>query len=69
MVTGGLASIVVEAMFAHGVTTPLTRIGVPDRYLECGSVPFLQSKYGLTSEAIERQVVALTPRAKPTERS
>ena len=69
MVTGGLASIVVEAMFAHGVTTPLTRIGVPDRYLECGSVPFLQSKYGLTSEAIERHVVALAPRAKRMEPS
>ena len=41
MVTGGLASIVVEAMFAHGVTTPLTRIGAsgPLHRMRLGAVP------------------------------
>ena len=30
----------------------MTRIGLPDRYIECGAVPTLQAKYGLTTEAV-----------------
>lgn len=52
VVVGGLGSLVVEALFEAGVTRKVTRIGLPDRYIECGSVPALQQKYGLTTEAM-----------------
>ena len=36
VVVGGLASLVVEALFDAGIMKPVTRIGLPDRYIECG---------------------------------
>jgi transketolase len=50
--TGGLASLVVEALYAANLYRPLSRVGLPDRYIECGSVPTLQARYGLTTEAL-----------------
>ncbi len=52
VVAGGLGSLVAEALFEAGVARPLSRIGLPDRYLECGSVPYLQTRYGITTEAM-----------------
>jgi transketolase len=52
VVVGGLASLVVEALFDRGIARNVTRIGLPDRYIECGAVPTLQAKYGLTTEAM-----------------
>lgn len=45
---GGLGSLVAETLFDGGLTKKLTRIGLPDRYIECGAVPTLQESYGLT---------------------
>lgn len=59
VVVGGLASLVVETLFNAGIDKRVTRIGLPDRYIECGAVPTLQSKYGLTVEAITATIVAL----------
>lgn len=56
---GGLASLVVEALFEAGVARKVARIGLPDRYIECGSVPTLQARYGLTTEAIVRTIEGL----------
>jgi transketolase len=52
VVVGGLASLVVETLFDAGIAGKVTRIGLPDRYIECGAVPTLQAKYGLTTQAI-----------------
>ncbi|HEX4768564.1 MAG TPA: transketolase C-terminal domain-containing protein [Lichenihabitans sp.] len=52
VVRGGLASLVAETLFDAGMTTSLTRIGLPDRFIECGAVPTLQTRYGLTTEAL-----------------
>ena len=52
VVVGGLGSLVAECLFEARVSVPLARIGLPDRYIECGSVPTLQRRYGLTAEAI-----------------
>jgi transketolase len=49
---GGLASLVVEALHQANLSRPVTRVGLPDRYIECGSVPTLQARYGLTTEAL-----------------
>ena len=52
------ASLVVEALFERGIAKPLTRIGLPDAYIECGSVPHLQSLYGLSTERMIETVAA-----------
>lgn len=50
--SGGFGSAVAEHLGATGITTPLRRIGWPDRFIEHGSVPILREKYGLTPRAI-----------------
>jgi transketolase len=52
VVSGGLATLVAEALYERGVVKRLTRIGIPDRYIECGTVPHLQAKYGLSTERV-----------------
>jgi transketolase len=52
VVSGGLASAVTEALYRRGILKPMARLGIPDRFIECGSVPYLQDKYGLTAGAI-----------------
>jgi transketolase len=52
VVSGGLASAVTEALYQRGILKPMVRLGIPDRFIECGSVPYLQDKYGLTAAAI-----------------
>jgi transketolase len=60
VVVGGLASLVVEALFDRGIARKVTRIGLPDRYIECGSVPTLQARYGLTTEALIEKILTLS---------
>jgi transketolase len=59
VIVGGLASLVVETLFDAGIARKVTRIGLPDRYIECGAVPTLQQKYGLTVEAVVERIVGL----------
>jgi transketolase len=59
VVVGGLGSLVAEALFDAGVMKKLTRIGIPDRYIECGSVPILQDTYGLTTRRMTETIAAL----------
>lgn len=60
VIVGGLASLVVETLFDAGIMKPVTRIGLPDRYIECGAVPTLQQKYGLTVQAIAATITSLS---------
>ena len=55
VVVGGLGSLVAEALFEAGVQRSLARVGIPDRFIECGSLPYLQEKCGMTVP----QIVAL----------
>lgn len=59
VVSGGLASLVAEALFDAGVARPLTRIGLSDRFIECGSVPTLQARYGISLDAMIATVATL----------
>ena len=52
VVRGGLGSLVAETLFESGVAKTLSRVGLPDKYIECGSVPTLQKRYGLTADAL-----------------
>jgi transketolase len=56
---GGLASLVVETLFDAGIGRKVARIGLPDRFIECGAVPTLQARYGLTTEAIVAKIARL----------
>lgn len=56
---GGLASLVVETLFDAGISREVTRIGLPDRYIECGSVATLQVRYGLTVDAVADRIATL----------
>jgi transketolase len=55
VVTGGLASLVAETLFEAGLHRLMARVGIPDRFIECGSLPYLQEKCGMTVP----QIVAL----------
>jgi transketolase len=55
---GGLASLVAEALFERGVSRRLLRIGLPDRFIPCGSVATLQERYGLTAARIAAAILA-----------
>ena len=53
---GALASLVLDALQEAGVHKPLLKIGIPDRFIECGSVPYLQNKYGLTTPRLVERI-------------
>ena len=59
VVVGGLGSLVAETLFDAGIAKKLSRIGIPDRYIECGSVPMLQDTYGLTTGKIVERIATL----------
>jgi 1-deoxy-D-xylulose-5-phosphate synthase len=42
---------VLEELSGLGLTTPVVRVGWPDRFIEHGKVEPLRAKYGITSEA------------------
>ena len=63
--SGGLASLVAEVLFDHRIDKPLLRIGLPDRYLECGSVPTLQRRDGLTPETVADAIKAFCGEGRP----
>ncbi len=54
---GGLGTMVAEALFDHRVAASLERIGLPDRFIECGVVTTLQDQYGITTEALVAKAV------------
>ena len=52
VVSGGIGTLVAEALYEAGLVRPLQRIGIPDRFIECGSLPYLQDKCGMTVSKI-----------------
>ncbi len=50
-ITGGLGSAVAEVL-VEGRPAPMERIGVRDRFVECGEVPDLFAKYQVRPEDI-----------------
>jgi transketolase len=56
--SGGLASLVAEALFGRAISRRLLRIGLPDQFIPCGSVATLQDRYGLTAPRIAAAILA-----------
>lgn len=54
---GGMGSAVLEFMEGHGYHPRLTRIGVPDRFVEHGSVPELYSLCGMDEDSICKELI------------
>jgi transketolase len=54
---GGLGSMAMEALYEHGLSRPLIRIGLRDRFHECGSQAYLDTLYGLDVAALTTAVV------------
>ncbi len=56
-ITGGLGSAVAEFMTDHNYRSKLVRLGIPDRFVEQGSVGELQKECGFDAEGIVGRVV------------
>lgn len=55
---GALTSLVLDALQEAGILKPMLKIGIPDKFIECGSVPYLQEKYGLTTGRLAQRIGA-----------
>lgn len=64
-IEGGLGTKVVEALYGAGIHRPLRRVGIPMRFIECGTVPTLQARYGLTVSGIVAAVRELLREGTP----
>jgi transketolase len=49
---GGLASAVADAAVDAGLRIRLQRVGIPDTFCDCGSLPYLSRRYGLDTENV-----------------
>lgn len=49
--TGGLMSLVAEAICDAGLSRPFVRVGLEDRFFECGSEAYLEEKFGIDEGA------------------
>ncbi|MGW8313479.1 MAG: 1-deoxy-D-xylulose-5-phosphate synthase [Desulfuromonadales bacterium] len=52
VLSGGFGSAVLELLSEAGVHVPVTRIGLPDKFVEQGSQSELRARYGLDAEGI-----------------
>lgn len=55
--TGGLTSLVIEALYDAGIVKPLIKIGLADSFFECGSQEYLESKYAVDLPRFLRAIV------------
>ncbi len=58
-VTGGMGSAILEFMAGHGYSATVRRLGIPDRFIEQGSVEQLQHECGFDAEGIVAAVKEL----------
>jgi transketolase len=54
--TGGLTTLVIEALYAAALHRPMTRISLADSFFECGSQEYLEAKYGVDLPAFEAAI-------------
>ena len=56
---GGLGSAVVEWLSDHGLNTPVCRMGLPDAFIEHGTVAELRDITGIDKQHIKNEIVRL----------
>jgi len=67
VITGGLGSAVMEFMSGHGYACRVKRIGVPDRFIEHGSISELYQLCGMDAAGIAETLRATASRPAPAE--
>lgn len=55
-VIGGLGEAVAGLLMRSGVTATFRQIGLPDAYLDAGALPTLHDRYGISTQAMGRQI-------------
>lgn len=60
VIAGGLGSAVLEFMADHGYTPQVKRIGVPDQFIEHGSIPELYKLCGMDADSIAKVIRQLS---------
>jgi transketolase len=55
--TGGLATLVTEALYDAGVLRPMIKVGLDDGFFECGSQEYLEATYGVDLPRVVRALV------------
>ena len=56
-IQGGLGTVVMEFMMENGYTPQISRIGVPDRFIEHGTIPELYRLCGMDKESITKVII------------
>jgi len=56
-IQGGLGSAVMEFMMENGYKPEIVRIGIPDRFIEHGTIPQLYSLCGMDAESITKAIL------------
>ncbi|MGE8204466.1 1-deoxy-D-xylulose-5-phosphate synthase [Heyndrickxia sp. NPDC080065] len=59
---GGFGSAVLEFAHDHGTLNIIDRMGIPDKFIEHGSVDELLSEIGLTTDEVVKRIKAFTPK-------
>jgi 1-deoxy-D-xylulose-5-phosphate synthase len=58
---GGFGSGVAEWLCDHGMSVPLLRLGVPDRFIEYGTVSEQTEECGLDADSVKRAILERLP--------
>jgi 1-deoxy-D-xylulose-5-phosphate synthase len=69
VLAGGFGSAVLEELSAHGIHTPVVRIGYPDAFVEHGKVDALRANAGITVAATVEKALPYLAKAKPAAKS
>ncbi|MCO7631680.1 transketolase family protein [Pseudomonas guariconensis] len=57
-IIGGLGEAVAGVLLRNGVTPTFRQIALPDAFLDAGALPTLHDRYGISTEAVARQIRA-----------
>lgn len=57
-IIGGLGEAVASVLLRNGVTPTFRQIALPDAFLDAGALPTLHDRYGISTEAVSRQIKA-----------
>lgn len=56
VITGGLATVVIQFKNEFGFSNPITSLGIPDRFIKHGSIPELHKDCGFDLDSIKSQI-------------
>ncbi|MBV1688897.1 hypothetical protein KRR38_14755 [Novosphingobium sp. G106] len=55
--SGGLGTLVIEALYGRGAVKPLAHVALEDRFHECGPQDYLETKYGFDRQRLLEAIV------------